>query len=89
MGVLSSSLTKSAVVASVICLLVLFGLRFLEVGSRLGGVLGRTFHYISFSGQFNNMLNGLIDSRDIVYLLSFIIFSLFTAIRVIEINRWK
>lgn len=89
MGILSSSLTKSAVTAAVISLLVLFTLRFLSAGSIMGGALGRTFHYLSFTGQFNNLTNGLIDTRDIVYMVSFIIFTLFTAIRVIEINRWK
>jgi len=89
MGVLSSSLTRSAIAAGIICLLILLGLRFLSAGSVLGGPLGRTFYYLSFSGQFNNLTNGLIDTRDMAYMFSFIIFSLFTAIRVIEINRWK
>jgi ABC-2 type transport system permease protein len=89
MGVLSSSLTQSSVVASLICLLVLFSLRFLSAGSLLGGALGKTFYFLSFSGQFNNLTNGLLDTRDIVYMVSFIIFTLFTAVRVIEINRWK
>lgn len=89
MGVLSSSLTRSAIAAGIICLLILLGLRFLAAGSVLGGPLGRTFYYLSFSGQFNNLTNGLIDTRDLVYMFSFIIFSLFTAVRVIEINRWK
>ncbi len=89
MGVLSSSLTRSAIAAAIICLLVLFALRFLAAGSVMGGALGRTFYYLSFSGQFNNMINGLIDTRDIVYMLSFIIFAIFAAVRVVEINRWK
>jgi ABC-2 type transport system permease protein len=89
MGILSSSLTRSAVAAAIICLLVLFGLRFLAAGSILGGPLGKTFYYLSFSGQLNNLTNGLIDTRDLAYMLSFIIFTLFTAIRVVEINRWK
>lgn len=88
-GILASSMTKSAVTAAVISLLVLFTLRFLSAGSIIGGPLGKTFYYLSFSGQFNNFSNGLIDTRDVVYMLSFIIFSLFTAIRIIEINRWK
>jgi ABC-2 type transport system permease protein len=89
MGILSSSMTRSAVVAAIICLLVLFGLRFLSAGSILGGPVGRTLYYLSFSGQYNNLANGLIDTRDIVFMFSFIIFTLFTAVRVIEINRWK
>ena len=89
MGVLSSSLTRSAVVAAIICLLVLVGLRFMSAGGVIGGPLGRIFFYLSFSGQFSNFTNGLIDTRDVVYLLSFIFFALFTAVRVVEINRWK
>jgi ABC-2 type transport system permease protein len=89
MGVLASSLSRSAVTAAVISLLVLFTLRFLSAGSVIGGALGKTFYYLSFSGQFNNLSNGLIDTRDIVYMISFIFFALFTAVRVIEISRWK
>ncbi len=89
MGVLASSLTRSAVVAAIISLLVLFGLRFLSAGSMLGGAIGRTFYYLSFSSMYNNLMGGLIDTRDLVFLFSFIFFTLFTAIRVIEINRWK
>ena len=89
MGVLASSLTRSAVVAAIICLLMLFTLRMLSAGSTIGGGLGTVLHYISFSGQLNDFSKGLIDTRDIVYLGSFIIFTLFTAVRVIEINRWK
>jgi ABC-2 type transport system permease protein len=89
MGVLASSLTRSAVVAAIICLLMLFGLRFLSAGAILGGPIGKVFHYISFTGQLDDFSGGLIDTRDIVYLVSFIVFMLFTSVRVIEINRWK
>lgn len=89
MGVLSSSLSRSAVVSAIICLLVLFGLRFLAAGVVLGGPVGKTFYYLSFAGQYGDLANGLIDTRDIVYLVTFIFFTLFAAIRVIEINRWK
>ncbi len=89
MGVLSSSLSRSAVVAAIICLLVLFGLRFMAAGSIVGGPVGRVFYYLSFSGHFNNFAQGLIDSRNVLYMLTFIIFALFTSVRVIEINRWK
>jgi ABC-2 type transport system permease protein len=89
MGVLASSLTRSAVVAAILCLLMLFALRFLSAGSVIGGPLGSVFHYISFAGQLSNFSNGLLDTRDLVYIASFIMFSLFAAVRVIEINRWK
>ncbi len=89
MGILASSLTKSSVVAAIICLLVLFGLQFMEAGSRIGGPVGKVIYYLSFSGHFNSLTQGLIDTRDIVYIVTFIIFALFTSVRVIEINRWK
>ncbi|MFH1675730.1 MAG: ABC transporter permease subunit, partial [bacterium] len=88
-GVLSSALTRNSMVAALICLLVLFAFRFLSAGSLIEGPLGKVFYYLSFSGQYNNFSNGLIDTRDIVYFATFIIFSLFTAVRIVEINRWK
>jgi ABC-2 type transport system permease protein len=89
MGVLASSLTRSAVVAAMICLLMLFALRFMSAGSMLGGGLGRLFNYLSFGAPLENFSSGLIDTRDVVFLASFIFFTLFAAVRVIEINRWK
>lgn len=89
MGTLASSMAKSSVVAAIICLLVLFALRFLEAGSMMGGTIGKVFYYLSFIGQYRNFMAGLIDTRDIVYTLTFVLFTLFTAVRVIEINRWK
>ena len=89
MGVLASALTRSAVVAAIICLLVLFGFRFMEAGRMMVGSLGRIFYYLSFAEQFRNFTSGLIDTRDMVYLGSFVLFTLFTAVRVVEINRWK
>ena len=88
-GVLSSALTRNSIVAALICLLVLFAFRFLSAGSLIGGSLGKVFYYLSFSGQYNDFSNGLIDTRDIVYFATFIVFSLFTAVRIVEINRWK
>ena len=88
-GVLASSLTRSAVVAAIICLLMLFALRFLSAGSILGGPIGKVFHYVSFAGPLADFSSGLIDTRNFAYLISFIVFSLFAAVRVIEINRWK
>jgi ABC-2 type transport system permease protein len=89
MGVLASSLSRSAVVAAIICLLMLFALRFIGAGAALGGPLGKVLHYISFSAELGNFSNGLVDTRDIAYLGSFAFLSLFAAVRVIEINRWK
>ena len=89
MGILASSMSRSAVVAAIICLLMLFALRFLAAGNTLGGGLGRLFGYLSFGAPLENFSSGIIDTRDIVYLATFIFFTLFTAVRVIEINRWK
>jgi ABC-2 type transport system permease protein len=89
MGVLASSLTRSSVVAAIITLLVLMGLQLMTAGAVIGGPVGRVFHYLSFAGHFENFSAGLIDTRDLIYMLTFIIFTLFASVRVIEINRWK
>ncbi|HDS30674.1 MAG TPA: hypothetical protein ENN67_06490 [Firmicutes bacterium] len=89
MGVLASSLTKSSVVAAIITLLVLMGIQLMSAGAFIGGPVGKVFQYLSFSAHFENFARGLIDTRDITYMFSFIVFTLFTSVRVVEINRWK
>ena len=90
-GVLGSSLSKSQMLASVISFTIVFGFMIFGIaGNLLGaGRLSHVLEYLPGTTHYENFARGLIDTRDILFFLSFIFFSLFTAVRVVEIKRWK
>jgi ABC-2 type transport system permease protein len=90
-GTLGSALAKSQMLASVISFTIVFGLMIFGVaGHLLGpGRLGNVLEYLPGTTHFKNFAMGLLDTRDLTFFLSFIFFSLFTAVRVVEIKRWK
>jgi ABC-2 type transport system permease protein len=58
-----------------------------EVGGGIG--LGDLLRYVSLPDHFDGMLNGVVDSRDIVYFLSVIFVALFLTQRSVESARWR
>jgi ABC-2 type transport system permease protein len=89
-GLFFSSLTENQIVAAfltVVTLLLLLVLNWVT-SSGSGGwrsVLG----YLSFSDHFGDMARGILDTKDLVYYLTFSFFSLFLAHSVIQSRRWR
>ena len=50
---------------------------------------GKLLSYLSPLGHFDNLVKGLVDTKDLVYFAAAIIFSLFLTHRVIESQRWR
>jgi ABC-2 type transport system permease protein len=90
-GVLGSALAKSQMLSSGISLMILLSLMVVGyAGYMLGpGRIGSVLEYLPGTTHFRNFGLGLLDTRDLVFFFSFIFFSLFTAVRVVEIKRWK
>jgi ABC-2 type transport system permease protein len=53
------------------------------------GYLGKVFQSLSLMEHFENFTKGVIDTRDLVYCLSFIYFFLFLTKRQLESRRWR
>ncbi|MBM4284170.1 MAG: ABC transporter permease [Deltaproteobacteria bacterium] len=89
LGLFASSLTENQIIAAVaaFAMLLLFWLIGWqqEVGSPGAGFFGA----ISLLDHFENLLKGVIDTRDLVYFLSFIFFFLFLTKRQLESRRWR
>ena len=90
-GVFASTLTENQIVAAFTSfgLLLMFWLL-----SGLGSVLGDTaggalFSYLSFMEHFDHLIHGLIDTKDLVYYASGVVFMLFLSHRVVESTRWS
>jgi len=89
-GLFTSSLTENQIVAAVICFVTL--LLFFVVGwpaESMGTTAGKLLEYLSLIEHFTDFSKGLIDSRHVVYFLSFILFSLFITKRSVESMRWR
>jgi len=89
-GLFASSLTENQIVAAVICFVAL--LLFFIVGwpaESMGTAGGKVLEYLSLIDHFTDFSKGLIDSRHVVYFLSFILFALFITKRSVESMRWR
>ena len=95
LGGLISAMTSSQAIAAIwtfIALLFLWLLQTLGNGisASLGPIQwGPTLVYISPLGHFNSFTEGLVHVKDIVYFVSFTLFTLFLTHRVVESNRWR
>lgn len=90
-GVVASSLTENQIVAAFLSFgfLILFWLLG-ALGTILGDTaLGQVISYLSFIEHFDRLVRGLIDTKDLVYYFSGLVFMLFLAHRVVESQRWK
>lgn len=90
LGVLTSSLTRNQVIAAVVGIVASVSLWLLDiVGTLLGSRSQSVISYLTPSGHYYNMIDGLIDTRDLVYYVSATFLFLFLASRVLEARRWR
>ncbi|MEJ2365781.1 MAG: ABC transporter permease subunit [Deltaproteobacteria bacterium] len=90
LGLLASSLTENQIIAAAIAfgaLLLLWIIGWSE--SLVGPTLGSFFKYISLLSHYNNFAKGILDSRDVLFYFLFILFFLFTTLRVLESRQWR
>lgn len=90
LGILASSLTENQIIAAVIsfgALLLLWIIGWAE--SLVGPTLGSMLKYLSLLTHFENFAKGILDSRDLLFYLLFIVLSLFATLRVLESRQWR
>jgi ABC-2 type transport system permease protein len=88
LGLFTSSLTENQIIAAVaaFALLLLFWL----IGwQQDASGLGAVFAALSLMEHFDNFPRGVIDTRDLIFYLSFIYFFLFLTKRQLESRRWR
>jgi ABC-2 type transport system permease protein len=89
LGLFASSLTANQIIAAIsaFALLLLFWLIGApqEMGSAGGGILGA----LSLRDHLPNLAKGVIDTRDLLFYLSFTYFFLFLTKRQLESRRWR
>jgi ABC-2 type transport system permease protein len=89
-GLFFSSLTENQIVAAVLtfgALLLFWVLSW--AASSAGGLWKGALEYLSFFQHFDDMTRGILDTKDLVYYLSFAFFALFLTHAVIQSRRWR
>jgi ABC-2 type transport system permease protein len=89
-GLFISTLTKNQIIAGGVTFFVSLMLWVLSWATAFdSGVTSQVINYLSIVTHFENFSKGVLDSRDIVFYLSMIFFSLFITSRSMESLRWR
>jgi ABC-2 type transport system permease protein len=89
-GLFISTLTKNQIVAATLTFGVLLG--FLILGwmdDPMAGPIKKTVAYFGITNHMESMLRGVLDLKDAVFYVSFLVFSLFLAHQSVESQRWR
>ena len=90
LGAVTSSITKNQIVAALISFVMLLGLWVIGwMSGAVGSQLGKIFSFISLMEHFDDFSKGMLDTKHIVYYVSFAFFCLFLAIKSIQSAKWK
>jgi len=90
-GLFASSITENQIIAGFVGFGMTLLLWLMGIGSQGAGntVIGDILSYLSVGEHYSNFVKGLIDTKNIVYLLSLMTVGLFLTHRVLESHRWK
>jgi ABC-2 type transport system permease protein len=89
LGILASSLTENQIIAFIISFLMVLTLFMLDkVLMYVPDGFAGTLEYLAIDHHFGNIARGVIDSRNIIYFLSLLGFSLYLATVSLERRKW-
>jgi len=89
-GLLVSSMTKNQIVAGMATFGVFLMLWVISWIADFSGPMTRTVvSYLSITEHFDDFAKGIIDTKHLVYYLSFITFGLFLTAKAVDSERWR
>jgi ABC-2 type transport system permease protein len=89
-GLLISSLTKNQIVAVMVTFTVFLMLWVINwIASFVGPTAQTVLNYLSITDHLDDFTRGIIDTKHVVYYVSFIAFGLFLTARAIDTERWR
>ncbi len=89
-GILASSLTENQMIAAVISFSTILLIWVLSwIGEGAGPEWKGILSYLSFFSHFQNLLKGVVDTKDLVYYFSFTFTGLYLAYMVSEFRKWR
>lgn len=90
LGVVTSCITKNQIVAALMSFVMLLGLWIIGwMSSAVGSQLGNILSFISLVDHFDDFSKGILDTKHIIYYVSFASFCLFFAIKLVQSAKWK
>jgi ABC-2 type transport system permease protein len=89
-GLLISSLTKNQIVAGMVTFGVFLLLWVIDwIGSFAGPAVEPVVQYLSITQHFDDFAKGVIDTKHVIYYLSFMTFGLFLTAKSVDSERWR
>ena len=89
-GLLISSLTKNQIVAGTLTFATFLMLWIINwIGESSGPMTREILNYLSITEHFNDFARGVIDTKHLIYYLSFITFGLFLTAKSVDSERWR
>ena len=89
-GLLISSLTKNQIVAGVMTFAVFLMLWVINwIADQSGPLVREVVNYLSIVDHYDDFARGIIDTKHVVYYLSFITFGLFLTAKSVDSERWR
>ena len=90
LGLFISSTTKNQIVAGVVTFAVFLMLWVIDwIGDSAGQTTKTILSYLSITDHFDDFSKGIIDTKHVVYYLSFITFGLFLTSKSVDSERWR
>jgi len=89
-GLLISSMTKNQIVAGMVTFVVFLLLWVIDwVATFVNPTAQAILSYLSFTQHLTDFMRGVIDTKHVVYYVSFIAFGLFLTARSVDTERWR
>ncbi len=89
-GLLISSVTKNQIVAGIVTFAVFLMLWVINwIGESSGPTTREIVSYLSITEHFDDFARGIIDTKHVIYYLSFITLGLFLTAKSVDSERWR
>jgi ABC-2 type transport system permease protein len=90
LGLFASSLTENQIIAAAITFGALLLLWIIGWAQSLAGpALSDFLGYLSLLNHFQNLIKGVLDSRDLLFYLLFVVLFMFGTLRILESRQWR
>ena len=90
LGLFVSSLTRNQIIAGMVTFAVFLMFWVVNwIATFMGPTSQAVLNYLSITEHLNDFARGVIDTKHVVYYLSFIAFSLFLTVRAVDSERWR
>jgi ABC-2 type transport system permease protein len=90
LGLFVSSLTKNQIAAGMITFAVFLMFWVINwIASSTGPTMQSVLNYLAITEHLNDFTRGVLDTKHLVYYVSFIAFSLFLTVRSVDSERWR